>query len=290
MRSGMTEPLRFMNRYLLLFLLLYSTTAHAQTGMTAPIFGIDQCTWFEEADGSPANSYCAKMILGNGSLTDNGNGSFTLSSSGAPTDADYLVGTANGSLSAEIAVGTTPGGELGNTWASPTLDDSVTVTGWVMGASTATTPSADDDDTSLATTAYVQTELNAAGGRSLSASSGSISADAELFTETKCIWWENPVAGDDFKSVFANRSGGQYTVTDLWCESDQSVTMMLQVDDGSAADMDSVDLVCISTPDTDTSLDGDSTIANGDRVDVDVASVASTPTWVSFCFTYTKDD
>jgi hypothetical protein len=44
------------------------------------------------------------------------------SSSGAPADADYLVGTANGTLSAEIAVGTTPGGELGGTWASPTVD------------------------------------------------------------------------------------------------------------------------------------------------------------------------
>ena len=48
----------------------------------------------------------------------------------APTDADYLVGTANGSLSAEIVVGTSPGGELGNTWASPTLDDYVAVTSW----------------------------------------------------------------------------------------------------------------------------------------------------------------
>ena len=42
---------------------------------------------------------------------------------GAPTDADYLVGTANGTLSAEIVVGTTPGGSLGGTWASPTIDD-----------------------------------------------------------------------------------------------------------------------------------------------------------------------
>jgi hypothetical protein len=41
---------------------------------------------------------------------------------GAPIGADYLVGTANGSLSAEIVVGTTPGGELGGTWASPTVD------------------------------------------------------------------------------------------------------------------------------------------------------------------------
>lgn len=41
---------------------------------------------------------------------------------GAPTDADYLVGTATGALSAEIVVGTAPGGELGGTWASPTVD------------------------------------------------------------------------------------------------------------------------------------------------------------------------
>ena len=41
---------------------------------------------------------------------------------GAPTNADYLVGTANGSLSNEIVVGTAPGGELGGTWASPTVD------------------------------------------------------------------------------------------------------------------------------------------------------------------------
>jgi len=41
---------------------------------------------------------------------------------GAPTDVDYLVGTGSGDLSAEIVVGTSPGGELGGTWASPTVD------------------------------------------------------------------------------------------------------------------------------------------------------------------------
>lgn len=40
----------------------------------------------------------------------------------APHDADYLVGTANGELSAEIVVGTSPGGELGGSWAAPTVD------------------------------------------------------------------------------------------------------------------------------------------------------------------------
>jgi hypothetical protein len=37
-------------------------------------------------------------------------------------DVDFLVGTATGHTGAEIAVGTTPGGELGGTWASPTVD------------------------------------------------------------------------------------------------------------------------------------------------------------------------
>jgi len=40
----------------------------------------------------------------------------------APTTADYLVGTAQAGLSAEIVVGTSPGGELGGTWGSPTVD------------------------------------------------------------------------------------------------------------------------------------------------------------------------
>ena len=37
-------------------------------------------------------------------------------------DIDFLVGTATGHTAAEIVVGTTPGGELGGTWASPTVD------------------------------------------------------------------------------------------------------------------------------------------------------------------------
>ena len=44
---------------------------------------------------------------------------------GAPTDVDYLVGTADGTLSNEIVVGATPGGELGGTWASPSVDSGI---------------------------------------------------------------------------------------------------------------------------------------------------------------------
>lgn len=45
-----------------------------------------------------------------------------LTRAAAPPNADYLVGTANTILSAEVVVGTSPAGELGGTWASPTVD------------------------------------------------------------------------------------------------------------------------------------------------------------------------
>ncbi len=46
----------------------------------------------------------------------------TPSAGGAPSDADYLVGTADPGLSAEIVVGPTPNGELGGTWGAITVD------------------------------------------------------------------------------------------------------------------------------------------------------------------------
>jgi hypothetical protein len=55
------------------------------------------------------------------------------------TGIDFLVGTATASITGEIAVGTSPGGELGNTWASPTIDDGLTVATWTLDSPTITT-------------------------------------------------------------------------------------------------------------------------------------------------------
>lgn len=41
-----------------------------------------------------------------------------------PSAANYLVGTSDPGLSGEIVVGTVPGGQLGGTWASPSVDTS----------------------------------------------------------------------------------------------------------------------------------------------------------------------
>jgi hypothetical protein len=63
---------------------------------------------------------------------------------GAPTGADYLVGTAQGGLSAEIVVGATPGGELGGTWASPTVDSVHSGSAHLALGSTGSTAAAGD--------------------------------------------------------------------------------------------------------------------------------------------------
>ncbi len=63
------------------------------------------------------NTNATVPLIGSTALT------FAAVSSGADLSGiDYLVGTATGLLSAEIVVGTTPGGELGGTWPSPTVD------------------------------------------------------------------------------------------------------------------------------------------------------------------------
>lgn len=215
---------------------------------------------------------------------------FAVSNAGAVT----ITGSGTGALA--VGNGATSAGLIQINEDTDDGSNNATITVPALAADTDYTLPADDGDSGE------QLQTNGSGvltweakeaitaGDYITRTSDDLDIDAEVITDTKCIWWENPVAGDDFKSIFVNDMPTTLTVTKLWCESDQTVTAMLQVDDGSAADMDTTDLVCVSTPDTDTSLDGDATIAAGDRVDIDVASVSGTPTWVSMCFTYTKAD
>jgi len=92
---------------------------------TTPLFGM---TIRESADDgsdftNPGADYRRLFLGEDGQLhVKDSSGTVTTVGSGAPTTLDYLVGTATGSLSAEIVVGTTPGGELGGTWGTPTVD------------------------------------------------------------------------------------------------------------------------------------------------------------------------
>ncbi len=109
-------------------------------------------------------------------------------------------------------------------------------------------------------------------------------ADADQ-ADTKCIYIEDPTADDDLTSIWANKTANDFLITEIWGESDQTVTFMLQIDDGTPADVDSVDLAPAAGEAEDTSLDGDTTLAAGEELDLDVASVTNTPTWCSICWT-----
>ena len=102
--------------------------------------------------------------------------------------------------------------------------------------------------------------------------------------DVKCFWLENPTATDDLQSVWIS-NGFTKTISKIWCESDQTVNLDLQVDDGTAADVNGTDLVCDSTPAEDETLSGDTSMADGDRLDIAITSVSGSPTWVSVCAT-----
>ncbi len=124
-------------------------------------------------------------------------------------------------------------------------------------------------------------------GRSLTGTGATIDADAELYTDSKTLYFENPTSSDDFKTIAVAPTA--WTITSISCESDQTVNFDLQVDDGSAAGVNGSDIAC-TTFATDSSLAGDTTMAAGDRLDLAVTSVSGTPTWVSITYTYTKDE
>jgi hypothetical protein len=115
------------------------TVAHSVlTGLTS---GDDHTQYQKESEKDAANGYAglnassivpiARLATGTPDGTKFLRDDNTLgipSGTGAPTDADYLVGTASGGLSAEIVVGTTPNGELGGTWGAITVDNAHAVT------------------------------------------------------------------------------------------------------------------------------------------------------------------
>ena len=73
-------------------------------------------------------------------------------------------------------------GEVTSVGNAATIADSITVTGWTMGASVATTPGANDNDTSLATTAFCETTQDYLKTAEWVASSTTVAGKVELST------------------------------------------------------------------------------------------------------------
>lgn len=97
---------------LLLTLLAISAPSYAQVGGSKGGSGSGSVT-VQEEDGSPTGT-ASTLKFPNGTVTDNGSGSFSVSATGSPADATYITQTANGSLSAEQALGSLSTGCLGS--------------------------------------------------------------------------------------------------------------------------------------------------------------------------------
>lgn len=109
-------------------------------------------------------------------------------------------------------------------------------------------------------------------------------ADSDQAT-TMCIYIEDPVDTDDLQSIWANKTANDFLLTELWAESDQTVNLDLQVDDGTPADVNGTDISPAAGEAEDTTLSGDTTVAAGEELDLAITSVSGTPTWVSICWT-----
>jgi hypothetical protein len=166
-----------------------------------------------------------KLARHAGDLDDDGHD--TYGGAAAPASADYLVGTASGSLSAEIVVGTTPGGELGGTWASPTVDTIHS------GSSHATTQAAAEATAAAALAAHAA--LPSASG------TDHVHIDAIAFSgDGSTTAFELPAAPFDAYSVKAFVAGLRTAVT---MSGSMLTTMTFGSAPASATDNITVDIV-----------------------------------------------
>jgi hypothetical protein len=114
--------------------------------------------------------------------------------------------------------------------------------------------------------------------------------EAQVYSHCDVLYAPNTgvLGGDDVESVF--RAPAALTITEVWCETDAgTVTMDVQIDDGTPADVVGTDLDCISTGDVASGLSA--AMADGDRLDwlITSVSVAPVPTRVTVCIEYTFD-
>jgi len=97
--------------------ILWLSSAHAAGTLTPAAGSTGGSITVQEEDGSPAVSGATTLKFSNGTVTDNGSGSVSVSvtGGGAPTGATYITQTADAGLSAEQALGALSTGCLGST-------------------------------------------------------------------------------------------------------------------------------------------------------------------------------
>jgi hypothetical protein len=92
----------------IILLLLFSSTAFAGDTINPMTGDLDACITVEEEDGSPSNYTCDTLKLSNGSMTDNGDGTFSISTGGGGGSGD--VTAVGDCASGDCLDGTSDGG------------------------------------------------------------------------------------------------------------------------------------------------------------------------------------
>jgi len=187
-----------------------------------------------------------------------------------------LVGTNISGTAANLTAGTVTTnanltGEVTSIGNATTIADSITVTGWTMGASVATTPAANDNDTSIATSAFVQTEL-----------------DNEV--RSKAFTILDPIATDDYP-VWKSPVAITITAVHVQCLGGTNIVGQLTECDAegiNCAVCDSADITAAAN----NSEDDDGTLSNPsidalDYVGWKTESISGTPTSVTVTFEFT---
>jgi hypothetical protein len=90
----------------------------------------------------------------------------------------------------------------------------------------------------------------------------------------------NPNAGT-IQSWWRNPTSWTAAAVEIWCESDQTVNLDVQVDDGTPADIIGTDITCAPGGVSQTVLGGDTLIETDETLDIVITSVAGAPTWVA---------
>jgi len=200
--------------------------------------------------------------------------------------------TSIGTIATGVWEGTDVGVEYGGTGAS-------TLTGIVLGngsaALTATTTSSGimetiSDETGtgalvFGTSPTITTSIDLPAGAINTATEIAADiithaqiADADQM-DSKCLYFEDPTADDDFISIWRNGTGNSFLITEIWGESDQTVNFDLVEGAGDCGEP------VAPAAGEDENLGLSCTISAGEEIDLKVNSVTNTPTWVSICFT-----
>lgn len=108
-------------------------------------------------------------------------------------------------------------------------------------------------------------------------------AEPAPLPETHTLVILSPTDASDLETIWA-AVGQDYTITAITCESDQTVTFDLLIDDGTPAGVNGSDITC-TVFDTDSDLAGDVGLDAGERLDLAIESVADNPGWVSISWT-----